>query len=210
MQPPVFFFVGKPQHGKTTARKIVEQLTRLQGGSCSDVVYHYLATRRGVSVESLRQLPKEELRPVLCQAGDWICGLGDPLPEPAKNGDIGAEMYRSPSALIRTLYVSGRNCIDGVRRRLELQHAKDHLDWNGVMSVTFFIERPGVPDIKDNTEDLRDLADVVIQNDGTIQQLGEKLEAFLRDNFAAPPPPAEVPGATEQTADTSVEPKPST
>jgi hypothetical protein len=187
LQPPVFFFVGKPQHGKTTARKIVEQLTRLEGGSCSDVVYHYLAARRGVSTDSLRTTPKEELRPVLCQAGDFLCGVGNPLPEPTENTVLDSELYRSPSALIRTLYLSGRNCIDGVRRRLELQHAREHLDWTGVQSFVFLIERPGVPEIVDNTEDLREFADATFQNDGTIQDLGEKLQAYLKEHFAAPP-----------------------
>jgi hypothetical protein len=199
MQAPVIFVTGKPQHGKTTARQILERLTHLKGGSCSDVVYHILAARRGVSPDSLRLLPKEELRPALVQVGDWMCGLGE-LSEPKTNDKFDdTQLYRHPSALIRTLYVSGYNLIDGVRRRIELQNARDHLDWNGVRSLTLHVVRPNVQEVKDNTEDLGEFADEVVHNDGTVEELEAKLKLILDKHFgrqdepAAPPAPAEAP-----------------
>lgn len=191
MQPPVVFVTGKPQHGKTTVRHLVAQITGLRGASCSDVVYHYLAARRQVSVEALRQLPKEELRPFLVEAGDFLCGANQPPQEVPVNKEVDAEVYRIPSALIRALFLSGINVIDGVRRRLELQDAKNHLEWNGVRALTLYVDRPGVPDIPDNTEDLRDLADEVILNDGTLAELEKTVEAVLKRYFAPTPPPAE-------------------
>lgn len=185
---PVIFVVGKPQHGKTTIRDIVSQKTGLRGGSCSDVVYHYLAARRQVSVEALRQEPKEALRPTLIQAGDFMCGIREQPPEEAPvNPEPDAEIWRHPSALIRCLYLNGVNVIDGVRRRLELLHAREALEWVGVRSAVIFVDRPGGPQIADNTEDLREFATVTISNDGTINDLETKVLEALTALF---PPPA--------------------
>ena len=74
--PPVFFVVGPAGHGKTTVREILARLVRLRGGSCSDVIFHFLALRRGVPIEELRAIPKEDLRPDLIKAGDFLCGTG--------------------------------------------------------------------------------------------------------------------------------------
>jgi hypothetical protein len=180
--PPVFFVCGKPQHGKTTVRNLLAQLTHLKGGSCSDVVYHFLAVRRQVSVEALRAEPKEALRPALCEAGDFLCG-GAPLHEVPANPEVDGQVYRHPSTLVRTLYLNGYNIIDGVRRRLELQHAREHLDWNGVRSLVIYVDRPGQPEIVDNTEDLRETADEVVSNDGTIEDLQPKLISILEKHF---------------------------
>lgn len=192
MQPPVFFIVGKPQHGKTTVRQIVSKQTYLKGGSCSDIVYHFLAARRGVSIDVLRSFPKEALRPALIDAGNFLCGVGA-MSETAVNITLDEAMYRHPSALIRTLYLSGYNVIDGVRRRQEIQHAREHLDWNGVRSFVIKVDRPGVPDIVDNTEDLSEFADDVVLNDGTIEELEVKVKAVIEKHFGSQENPEQIP-----------------
>ncbi len=183
MNAPCIFVIGPVGHGKTTAREILARLTHLKGGSCSDVIYAVLAARRQVSVESLKQIPKEELRPALIELGDFLCGQVGTLAELPVNADIDSTLYRSPSGLIRTLYMNGYNVIDGVRRRLELQDAKQHLDWNGVRQVVIHVFDPRKPIIKDNSEDLKDLADNCIINDGTVNDLEIKLLAVLDQHF---------------------------
>ena len=184
--PPVFFVVGPAGHGKTTVREILARLVRLRGGSCSDVIFHFLALRRGVPIEELRAIPKEDLRPDLIKAGDFLCGTGE-LTEVAPNAKLDQEVYRHPSALIRTLYMNGYNVIDGVRRRLELTHAKDHLDWNGIEQCTILVTSPNGPEIPDNTEDLSDLADERIVNDGTPVELEAKIAAMLARRYPQEP-----------------------
>lgn len=188
MNAPCIFVVGPIGHGKTTAREILSRVTHMKGASCSDVIYHVLAARRStpekrVSVEELRQTPKEALRPVLIELGDFICGQIGTITEVAANAEVDESLFRSPSALIRALYMNGYNVIDGVRRRLELQDAKTHLDWNGVRAITIHVFDPRKPLIQDNSEDLRDLSDNQIVNDGTVNDLEIKLKAVLEQHF---------------------------
>lgn len=184
MQPPVFFLIGSPRFGKTTAQQLLSEITHLKGGSCSEIVYAFLALRRGTSVEALRALPKEELRPTLIRAGDFMVGEAAKFEdEPRDNKEIDGELYRIPSALIRTLYMNGYNVIDGVRRRSELLHALDHLEWNGIRCLTLWIERPGAPIINDNTDLHQHDADEVVLNDGSLADLREKLLKVLEKHF---------------------------
>ncbi len=183
MQAPVLFLVGPVGHGKTTAREILVRLTHQRGASCSDVIYHFLAQRNNVSVEQLKQIPKEELRPKLVEAGDFLCGTLEGIHEVAKNEEVDKEVFRHPSALIRTLYMNGYNIIDGVRRRLELEDARKHLEWNGVRSFIFHIHDPRKPLLKDNSEDLTGLADNLISNDGTESDLEIKLKLAVEQHL---------------------------
>lgn len=206
-QPPVIFVVGPVGHGKTTVREIFVRLLKpLRGASCSDVIYHFLSVRKGVSVEALKALPKEQLRPELIEAGDFLCGSIGELKEAPSNKEIDGVVYRHPSALIRTLYMNGYNVIDGVRRRLELQDATKHLEWNGVEQLTVHVFNPRAPAITDNSEDLRDLADEQLVNDGTEAELEAKIDAILCRKFPQVPMkpnpvlPAEVAVAAPDTA----------
>lgn len=183
MQTPVFFIVGPVGHGKSTAREILSQLTHLKGGSCSDVIYSYLAARRKVPVDTLRQIPKEELRPTLIAAGDFVCGSGPKLAEDPADIALDDFVFRGPSALIRTLYLNGYNVIDGVRRQAELKSAKDYLEWNGVRSFVVHVHDPRKPLIADNSEDLTEFADLKIVNEGTVEELEAKLKTWLEDIF---------------------------
>lgn len=184
--PPVILVCGPAGHGKTTAREILCKLTALKGGSCSDVIFSYLALLRGTTVEELRKLDKEELRPELVKVGNWLCGdIGDL--EEAKSPDApkASDIYRVPSTLIRTLYHNNRNVIDGVRRTLELKHAVEHLEWNGIRVLSIFITNPNGPAIPDNTEDLSSLCDEQVVNDGTVEELEKKLIEVLVRRFPA-------------------------
>lgn len=184
--PKVLFVIGRPQHGKSTVRKALCELLGLRGGSCSDIVYRFLASWRGTTVEQLRMIPKEILRPALVAAGDYFVGARDSLDEPKAAGcDIDeTALHRVPSALIRVHFHHGARVIDGVRRRSELVHARDVLTWFGYRSLVIYVDRPGGPAIEDNTEDLRDLADEVITNDGTEEQLtGPKVREVLDKYF---------------------------
>lgn len=187
-QPPVFFVVGPVGHGKSTTREILARLTRLRGGSCSDVIYAFLAARGNTSVEELRKIPKEELRPKLIQAGDYLCGM-DGLLDVAEKPEVDKEVYRHPSALIRTLYMNGYNVIDGVRRRLELQHAKERLDWCAVEQLTIHVSDPRKAIVDDNSEDLTGLVDETVVNDGTPEELEAKLKAILEKRYPQKPMP---------------------
>ena len=192
-QPPVFLVVGPVGHGKSTVRQILADLTHLKGGSCSDVIYAFLAQRKGVSVDKLRQMPKEELRPALIEAGDFLCGKIESISELPFDASIDKEPYRIPSILIRVLYMNGYNVIDGVRRREELLHAIDRLEWIGVEHVVFHVSDPRKPLIADNSEDLKDLADFVVVNDGTIEELQAKILASLEQRFPKTAMPEVVP-----------------
>ena len=182
--PPVILVVGPCGHGKTTTREIISQLTELRGASCSDVIYHVLAQRRNVSVDSLRQEPKEALRPALIELGDFLCGQIGQLKEAPVN-DVDSVMYRGPSAIIRALYLNGVTVIDGVRRRLELKDAIEKFEWLGIKALVIHVERPGGPKIDDNTESLKDAADECITNDGTPLELREKVIVLLKKYFPA-------------------------
>jgi len=204
LQPPVIFVIGPPHHGKTETRKLFSELTYLKGDSTSNVIYRFLALRRQVSVEELHRIPKEELRPLLIEAGDFMVGARSAIAEVPVNKEIDDILYRIPSALIRTLYMNGYNIIDGVRRKSELSDARKHLEWNGVRHLTIWVERPGLPTVADNTELTHEEADEVLINDGSLDDLRAKAKAILEKHFGvqdetpAPIPIIDVPTGGEQ------------
>lgn len=197
--PPVILICGPAGHGKTTAREILARIMQLKGGSCSDVVYAYLARIQGAhpldnaaKVAELRAQDKEALRPTLMKIGNWLCGDVGNLKEDtslvySENSEAHKDddLYRVPSSLIRMLYHNNYNIIDGVRRRLELQHAIQHLEWNGIRVLSIFVSKPDGPTIPDNTENLSDLCDEQVLNDGTVEDLEKKLVEILVRRFPA-------------------------
>lgn len=183
MQTPVIFVIGPPGHGKTTARQLLAKLTSQRGESTSTVILQFLALRRGLKPDALKALPKEEIRAALIEAGDFMVGKIDKITEAPVNDTLDHALYRIPSGLVRTLYMNGANIIDGVRRISELGHAIDHLEWNGVRSITIWIEKSGGPVIPDNTELTALHADETVFNDGTPEDLEKKLYDVLCKYF---------------------------
>lgn len=181
--PPVFFIIGPVGHGKTEVRNIICKLTGFKGASCSDVIYAFLAERRQVPVAELFKIPKEELRPALIEAGDFMCGHGR-MEEKAKDDNVDDAILRIPSCLVRSLYHCGIRVIDGVRRPLELDQSRAHLQWNNVDTCVIWVEKPAVsPGAPDNTVVSKDLADHVVINDGTKADLEIKVEAILKKRY---------------------------
>lgn len=181
---PVFLVIGEPQNGKSEVRKTISGLTSLKGASCSDVIYEKLAEHEGTTVESLKIQPKESVRPRLIALGDWLCGKGGP--EAAHAYPRLASFRRHPSALVMTLFESGHRIIDGIRRREELGAAIEMIASAGHQPAVLFVDRPGINRVPDNTEHLRDMADVTIVNNGSKLDLGNKVAAYLNASFARP------------------------
>lgn len=187
MQTPVIIVIGPPHHGKTEARKALAELTFQKGESTSTVIYHFLAARRKQDVKELHALPKDDIRPELIEAGDFMVGKINEIKLAAENPEVDQSVYRIPSALVRTLYLNGYNIIDGVRRRPELQDSIRHLEWNGVRTLVLWIERPGADTVQDNTELTQADAHEVVYNDGTLEDLKVKLKAVLEKYFGKQP-----------------------
>jgi len=169
--------IGPPHHGKTEVRKYICEVTGWFGASTSDAIYALLAHSLGCEESELRAKPKEEVRPKLIEFGDYLCMAGElKLLTP---GEKEAQYYRGPSALSRALFHAGVRVSDGIRRRLELKDLRDKLEWLGVPLVVIWVERPGHPTVKDNTEVTSADADVVIVNDGSLDDLRSKVKAWL-------------------------------
>ncbi len=179
MQPPVIFFIGPPQHGKTESRKLACEITGLEGASCSDVIHAFIAARLKMSVQDWRNIPREERRQAEIEAGDFLCGSIGKLSTVALDGTVDGEFFRIPSGIIRVLFHRGIRVIDGVRRNLELDQARAHLEWLGIRSIVIWVERPGHATIADNTELTAAQADEKIVNDGDLQALRASVRAVL-------------------------------
>lgn len=183
MNTPVIFVIGPPGHGKTAARKILADLTSQKGESTSTAIMQFLGLRRGLDKDALKKLPKEEIRKDLIEAGDFMVGSIAAIAEKPVDAELDNVLYRVPSALVRMLYLNGNNIIDGVRRTVELSDAKKHLEWNGVPHLTLWIEKSQGPVIPDNTELTALEADETVYNDGTLEELKEKLLAVLVKHY---------------------------
>ena len=170
--PRVVLIVGQIGHGKSSVRAALSAASGLRGASCSDLIYEKLARKRGVTVASLRQIPKEQLRPELVALGDWLVGVGDAA-SPAGIPWYGG--YRGYDALVWELFDGGFRIIDGVRRRVEMLATLARFRSMGVEPVVVHVERPMVPSVRDNSEDLRDFADFHVVNDGSREELAAKV-----------------------------------
>jgi hypothetical protein len=131
----IFVICGKVQHGKTTLANYLATAAGLPNArDCSSVIYRELSRRRGVSEEELRAMDKEGLREELADLGDELCGTGS-----------------DPGFLAKSLYYGeSRRVVAGVRRVPEFDSLVEAVGRDNVIGV--WIDRPGGPDIEDNTE----------------------------------------------------------
>lgn len=192
-QTPLFVFIGPPRQGKTTARKLFCELTTLRGASCSDVIYALLSTHKGIPESELRAYDKEAIRAELIEFGDYLCGSISKLELVKSENPIREDIYRGPSALVRTIFLTGHRVVDGVRRRLELQETKERMGWLGIPVIVFWVERPGAEEVKDNTAVTREDADYIITNAGSPSELRVHLQKWIDKHVRKTEAPA--PGA---------------
>jgi hypothetical protein len=148
---------GKPQAGKDTVAKILEELTGWTKGTCSDVVYADLAETLHLPEQELREIEKEKIRHLLVAHGNYLT-------------------RENPAALLDVL-INLCECriIAGVRRIEELDTIPPHADGG----LVIWVERPDQEHIVDNTEIRAGQCDIRILNDGTIEDLKEKLKELL-------------------------------
>ncbi len=191
--PPIFI-IGPAEHGKSTARRFIGELTGLSTASCSDVLFTIWAFLDGRSEQELRQIPKDISRPTLVLLGDWLTGgipneygvrvnpksFRQQFPyaklnlDPSKMDD-GKFQLPNPAFLIQFLWLNGFRVIDGIRRTDELFAAYPPLEWAGARPTIVWVEDPRKPKIGgDNFGIPKEFADFEIVNEGTLDELKEK------------------------------------
>lgn len=186
--------IGPAEHGKSTVRRMLGELTELKTASCSDVIYTIWSYLSGKGEQELRDIPKGQSRPTLVLLGDWLTG-GNPneygvrtnpvsfrqnfpyakLPYDPTLLDNGRFPLPNPSFLIQFLWLNGFRIIDGIRRSDELLSAYPPLEWTGAKPVIIWVEDPRKPRIEgDNFNIPKEWADLEIVNDGSLEELKEK------------------------------------
>jgi hypothetical protein len=148
--------MGKPRVGKSTVATILGDLLQLKWGDTSDVIYKTIATRKGTTVDKLKEIPKEELRPELIEVGNYLCD-------------------QSPIALSYGLIKGGTSIVCGIRRKKEFNCLLTKLEALQVPYTTIFVKNKNVPDIKDNLEVTEDDCSIVINNDSGLSDLKNDL-----------------------------------
>lgn len=137
---------GPPRSGKSTISAILAKETGLHTSDCSSIIYRELARDLGTTVEDLMARNKEEIRPSLIRTGDRLCEA-------------------DPAYLAKVVYTGGARIITGVRRVSEFNGLRQWLMDHGEEVVLWWIDRPGIEVIRDNTEaELIHLADVRFHN----------------------------------------------
>lgn len=148
---------GKPQSGKDTVAEMLSFFLNRSYSSCSDVIYYDLAKTLGIEEWELRSIPKENLRHLLVAHGDHMT-------------------EENPSALVDGIILDlNSDILVGVRRVRELESLYE--DYGDVVSI--WVNRPDAPKIDDNTTINQHACDVIIDNDGTIEQLEQEVMELL-------------------------------
>lgn len=152
----IYIVMGRPKVGKSTTSGILARLLNKKWGDTSDIIYKVLADRRGTTVDVLRRIPKEELRPDLIVVGNELCN-------------------HSPLALSYALVQNGCNIICGVRRKSELTILVNKLKLDGFNVVTVWVDRDQAPTTEDNTEVTKNDCGVRINNSWDLIQLEKEI-----------------------------------
>ena len=157
----VFVVCGAVQHGKSTLAKYLARAASVPDGDCSSVIYREVARRMDISEESLRQMPKEDIRKSLIAVGDELC-----CPDA---GYLPKRLY----------YAEKVRSIAGVRRRTELDSFIEAVGQVDVVPI--WIDRPDGPEIKDNTDfGLKDQCRILVENTGSARDLESIAAAICR------------------------------
>lgn len=153
--------IGCKQSGKSTAAAAIgAAYCNVKVVDTSNAIYSLLASRKGVTEEALRQLPKENLREDLIQLGDELTD-------------------QHPLALIEDSVLAGEFVIAGIRKIPQLKAARE------LGSLVLWIERDGHdPDGIDNLELSARDADAVVYNNGSdLLAFQEQVMAVFRERF---------------------------
>lgn len=188
---PFVIVIGPAQHGKSTVRRRLASVLGVKGASCSDHLYSLWSIFDGYrGPEMLKELPKEEVRSKLVKLGNWITSWGDlsqgfPFEEfPNANPDHFSHLIgrRHPAALIQAAYRNGVRVLDGVRRQCEVDAALPQFAWFGAKPIFIWVEDPRKEHIAADNLDIRpNLADHFIFNDGSLEELDEKIFSIARE-----------------------------
>lgn len=145
-----YAFIGLKQAGKSTASTIASTIIGCRAVDTSDMIYEALAAESGVTVESLRAIPKEELRPRLIEIGDRL-SKEDPL------------------SLVRPVMKAKSFTIAGIRKKDQLAALpKD-------VQVVWINRTNHDPDSLDNLEIEPGEYDVVINNGASMSEFKYEL-----------------------------------
>lgn len=184
------FVIGPAQHGKTTVRKRLAQVLGVKGASCSDFLYVlWSLLERGPGPGVLKERPKEESRPKLVALGNWITTDGDTEADFPFEFFPEADLFflrklvsRHPGALIQAALRDGVRVLDGVRRRVELEAALPVISWFGEPPAIVWVEDPRKERIpQDNLDIPASVASHIVLNDGSLEELDEKIFALARE-----------------------------
>jgi len=152
----LLLIAGLPTSGKTEFGSAFAAVTGRTAGSPSDIIYRELAEEMGVTVPDLHRIPKETLRPELIRVGDRITA-------------------EDPAALIKMLASSGVTVISGIRKKRELAAVRSKYP----DAVIVWIYRAS-PFIQDNTDLKATDCDMVIVNDGSLEELHSMVYKVIR------------------------------
>jgi len=71
----IIIVIGKACAGKTTFARALAKALGTKSACTSDIVYEVVALARGCTVNELKSIPKEELRPCLIKTADYLCDI---------------------------------------------------------------------------------------------------------------------------------------
>lgn len=152
----IVLIIGRARAGKTTAAKFLEHFSDWKSASTSEIVYDVVALATNTSVEELKKIPKESIRPTLIDTADYLC-----------------DIY--PSILSEGLIKKGYKIIDGIRRTKEM----DSLSGKNYGLFVIYLKRN--ESIDDNFNIGEDYADVIVDNNGTLGELKEKIKEIYEE-----------------------------
>lgn len=153
---PTIAIVGAGECGKDTAANFLASITLLRlGCTTSQVIAPHIALEDGITPEEAHAKRRED-RPRWAAKGDELC---------ARAGD--------PAFLVRES-LKGGEIVVGIRRLAEIQTVKNL----NLVDLVIWLDRTVVRDTTIEFDSR--MADVIIDNNGTILELERKLRKLAR------------------------------